>query len=185
MAKTKKISLYYLITKQEVKPPPTVALERKEAWLNTIQALLKTKETKMIRVTYELFNPEIQQMQRFFNGAVIEYYAIQNEDMLIGRPTRLMIDMYRETILDDVLGYDVKLIDRITRRRKSTADFWSTQEWNDFLATLYETHFEPQGYEFPNSEEYWRIAEKAGEEQTRTIVIKQLQDRLRRKLSTV
>lgn len=182
--RTKKIILYYRLDPKTVTAPPPQDLARKDEWLKEIQRTMKEKDTVIIRLTYEIFNPEIKQIMKFFNGPVVEYYAIQNEDMLKGRPSRTMIEMYRETILDEALGYDIQLVDKKVRRRKSTADFLETQKWSDFLETLRETQFEPQGYEFPDSEHYWGIAEKAGEEQAREVVIKQLQERLKAKLST-
>jgi hypothetical protein len=189
MAKTKKITLYYRVRRDEVTPPHKVALERKDGWIKSIQEEIPKSSkkdpdpNKIIRLTYEIFNPEILDIARFFNGPVVEYFAIQNEDMLEGRPGREMIKRYREQILDDCLGYDVEMVDRTVRRRKSTADFLTTQKWSDFLQTLEETHFAPEGYEFPDSESFWGIEAEHGYERAAEIAIKQLQERIRRKTS--
>jgi len=105
-------------------------------------------------------------------------------DMLDGRPDTETKKRARETLLYIALGYEVKLMGRKkVRARKSTADFTDTQEWNDFLQTLQETEFDPNGYEFPDSEEFWKLAEKYGYTKAHEISIEQLQKRLKKRLT--
>lgn len=139
----------------------------------------------MVRVTYELFNPEVIQQNRFFNGPVVDYFAIQSAEIRSGEVSRLTHNQYRETLLSDALGYEIELVGRKERRRKSTTDFKSVQRWHDFLETLRETVFEPNGYEFPDSEHFWELAKKHTYEQAKVIAIEQLQKRMVAKLSTV
>lgn len=179
MASTKKISLFYNLTRDDMFPPPAASMHRKEEWLKGIrQSIAKAGESRIVKVTYELFNPEVEQQRKFFNGPVVNYFAIQSSGITSGDVPRLMHDQYRETLLSDALGYEVKLIGRTERRRKSTADFISTQKWHDFLETLRETIFEPNGYEMPNSEAFWELSKKHGYEQAKTISIEQLQRRM-------
>lgn len=181
---TKKISLFYKITQQGVTDPPAASKVRKDEWLKVISRSIRKKdESRIVKVTYELFNPEIQRMQKFFNGPVVDYYAIQSQDIMTGEVARITHDMVRETLLSDVLGYEVQLVDRKERRRKSTSDFISTQKWYDFLEMLRETIFEPNGYEMPDSEAFWDLSKKHGYEQAKTISLEQLQSRIRSKLS--
>lgn len=183
--RTKKISLFYKLTDNEIFPPPHASLERKDAWLKGIQqSIPKAGEHRVVKVTYELFNPEVEQQRKFFNGPVVDYYAIQSAQILSGDVPRLTHDQYRETLLSDALGYQIELVGRSERRRKSTSDFTSTQRWHDFLETLKETIFEPNGYEMPDSEAFWEHAKKHGYDQAKVIAIEQLQRRMAAKLST-
>lgn len=153
-------------------------------WVKEVQrSISKVGVTRIIRLTYELFNPEVEQMRKFFNGPVVEYYAIQNEHLLKGPVPADMKERYRETILSELLGYEVQLIDRKEKRRKSSADFLSTQQWNDFLEKARETIFEPQGYEFPSSETFWGLAEKHGIGNAHRICREELQGRIRAKMA--
>ncbi len=173
---TKKISLFYQLSDSEIFPPPPANIARKDEWIKYQQrTIAKAGETRIIRVTYEVFNPEIEQQQKFFNGPVVDYYAIQNSEIMTADVPDILRKQTRETILSDVLGYDVQLLTRTERRRKSTTDFRSTQQWHDFLETLRETVFEPSGYRFPDSEEFWILAKKHGYEQSKTIAIESLQ----------
>lgn len=177
---TKSVTTYYKVTPTEIIPAPS----KKDEWLKEIQRGLKAGDFKVIRQTNELFNPEIKQQLKFFNGAVVEYYAIQSGEILEGEVPNDLKKRYRETLLSEALGYEVQLIDRTERRRKSTADFVKTQEWHDFLETLRETEFEPNGYEFPNSEEFAELEGKYGYEEAKRISREQLQHRVHAKLST-
>lgn len=159
-------------------------LERKEDWIKEIQKTIEADwKPKMIKVTYELFDPEIENMQKFFNGPVVEYYAIQSREELSAEVDPTLKKITRESILDEILGYEVQLVNKTVRRRKSTADFKNQQKWYDFLQTVKETLFEPNGYEFPNSEEYWNTAQKYSYDQAKTIAIEDLLKRVSAKLS--
>lgn len=177
--RTKKISLYYQVSSSEIFPPPGPALSRKESWIKEVQRTIsKEAELRMIKVTYEVFNPDVERQRKFFNGPVVDYYAIQNEHITSGEVPRGMHDRYRETILAEALGYEVELVGRKERRRKSSADFNSTQQWNDFLEGLRETIFEPNGYEMPESEVFWEMSKKYGEEQAQKIALEELQRKI-------
>lgn len=183
--RTKKISLFYKVSDSEIFAPDAQALRRKEAWVKETQRTISNVgEIRIIRVTYELFNPEVLQQQRFFNDSIIDYFAIQNGNILMGKVPKIIHDRYRETILSESLGYEVELVNGIERRRTSTKDFTNTQQWNDFFELLRETIFEPQGYEMPNSDEFWKIAEKYGYEKAKKISIDQLQKRIAAKTKT-
>lgn len=181
--KTKKITLYYSVSTRAVTPPGPGELQRKEQWIRELQASVEADwKPKMIRVTYELYNPEVDQQRKFLNGPVIEYWIIQSQEIMQGDVTPGVKKKGRETLLDKALGYDVELIDRTARRRKSTSDFLETQQWHDFLEMLRETEFEPNGYEFPNSEDFWKMAEAYGYEKAKAVSIEQLQARMRARL---
>jgi len=183
--RTKKITLYYRVTTRQVIQPGPGEMERKESWLRILQSQVKSDwEPKTVRVTYEEYNPETDRQRKFFNGPVVEYWIIQMSDRLSGEVTSHEKKIGRETLLDKALGYEVELMDRKVRRRRSTTDFEDVQQWHDFLEELKETEFDPNGYEFPDSEYFWKMADAYGYEKAKDEAIKGLQKRLSAKLST-
>lgn len=180
--KTHRVALFYEVTQTEVKPPAVREMERKDRWIKEVQKTVEADwKPQYIKVTYEVHNPEIERQRRFFNGTCVKYYAIQNENMLIGTPDTETLKKYRETILDEMLGYDLALVNRTVRRRKSTSDFKSVQAWNKFLNTLEETIFDSAGYEFPDSKEFWELVKEHGYEQAERISIEKLQALMKHK----
>ncbi len=186
---TKSVTLYFKINPKEIIEPPRESMVRKQEWIKEIQKTIPSAwESKIIKVTYSLHNPEIEQQSKFFNGTVVDYYAIQSQDILSGDIPQITRQQAREQLLDSVLGYDVVMLTKTTRRRKSSADFINTQQWNDFLESLRETEFEPNGYKFPDSEAFWKLAKEHGFDQAKEISIEQLRKRMISKnsdLSTV
>ena len=174
--KTKSISLFYIATPTEIKPPAIKDLEIKDRFVKGVQQSVESEwKPKIIKVTYEEHNPDIDKQCRFFNGTCVKYYAIQNEDMFSGQPNTEMLKMYRKDILDQMLGYDVHLTNRVIRERKSTTEFKSVKAWDKFLKTLEETLFESAGYYFPDSEEFWKLDSQYGYDEAERISIENLQ----------
>lgn len=183
--KTKSITLYHKITQSEIQDPPLADIARKDAWLKEIQKTIPSDwEYEMIRVTYEIFNPHIQDIQRFFNGTVVMYYCIQNEDMVTGEPSREMLMQYREEMLDELLGYDYKTVNKVIRKRKSTTDLKTVQAWNNLVKLAQETLFENAGYDFPDSEQFWELVKKIGYDQAKVESRKRLQINLAKRHET-
>ena len=182
--RTKSITLFYKATQQEIVNPPIKDLERKERWIQEVQNSVEADYKPItIKVKYELFNPEVLDQIKFFNGTVIMYYAIQNEEMLGKIPDRAMLDDYRELILDEMLGYDLRVIKKTIRKRKSCSDFKTVQAWNNFLKKLEEDMFENSGYDFPDSEEFWELEAEVGYEEAKKISIQNLQNRLAKRIN--
>ena len=181
--RTSRITLFYNITQTEVIPPAVRELERKDRWIKSVQATVEADyKPKIIKTTYELFDPETERQRRFFNGTCVKYYAIQNMDMTVGVPSNEVIKQYREELLDEVLGYDLALVHRTVRRRKSTSDFKTVQAWNKFLGLLEENIFDTAGYEFPDSKEFWDLVKQHGYEEAEQISIERLQTNIKAKL---
>lgn len=179
----KTIKLYYELTKDKIHPPEKEALDRKDKWIEQKQKEVEAEwKPKKIRVTYEEVNKEVAKMRKFFNGPVLEYWVIQQADMLDELPTRSQLDRARETLLSEALGYEVELWDRTEKRRRSTSDFIEEQEWYDFLETLRETEFEPNGYEFPDSNKFWDLVKQVGYTKAKEEQISRLQKRVSKKL---
>lgn len=183
MAKTKSITLAYKLTQTEIIPPSPLEVARKDEWIKSLQQTVEAPyKPLVIKVAYTVFNPETEEQRRFFEGACVEYYAIQNQDMTEGRPSRELIRQYREEILDEMRGYDYKTANKVIRRRKSTTDFKTVQAWHTFLQTLEETLFESAGYEFPDSKHFWELVKAHGHDQAKEIVVKQLQERMKKRI---
>lgn len=182
--KTKSVTLFYKLTQKEIIPPPQKELARKDEWLKSVQNMVEADyEPLIIKVVYEMYNPEVIKQQRFFNGTCVKYYAIQNMDMIEGTPDSKTMERYREEMLDEMLGYDFKTVNKVLRKRKSTSDFKTVQAWNTFLQTLEETLFENAGFDFPNSKEFWELAERYGYDSAEEIVIKKLQDKIKKRIT--
>jgi len=180
--RTTHITLFYKITQNEVIPPALTEMERKDRWIKECQKTVEADyQPKIIKVIYELYDPAIEDMRRFFNGVCVLYYTIQNEDMTVGVPSNEMLKQYREDLLDEMLGYDYHGVKKIHRMRKSTTDFKSVQAWNKFLKMLEETVFDHAGFEFPNSEEFWKMVGLHGYEEAKKVSIQQLQAKLLKK----
>ncbi len=180
--RTSRITLFYQLTQTGIIPPVHVEIERKDNWIKEIQKTIEADwKPRIIKVIYEMFNPEIEKQRRFFEGAVIDYYAIQNSDILKGSPDTETHKKYREEILDEMLGYDFRTVNKIIRKRKSTTDFKTVQKWNTFLQTLEETLFDSAGYIFPDSENFWELTKKYGYDQAKRISIETLQAKLKKK----
>lgn len=176
---TQEIVLFYNLTQTEVRPPEAREIERKERWIKTMQRTVEAEwKPKIVKVTYKVFDPEIERQRRFFEGPVVKYYAIQNEDIVKAQPGTELLRRYRIDILDQMLGYDVHLHNRIIRERKSTTDFKDVQAWNKFLNTMEETIFAAAGYEFPDSKEFWDLVKKHGYEEAERISVEALQKKL-------
>lgn len=180
--RTAKIVLFYNVTQKEIVPPALKELQRKEEWLKAVQSSVEAEwKPKIVRCTYEMFDPEVQNQMRFFNGTCIDYFAIQDMDLLDREPSSDETKKYREEILDEMLGYDFQAAHRLIRKRESTADFKTVQKWNTFLNTLEETIFDAHGYEFPDSKRFWELEKENGYDKAKSISIKQLQERLKKR----
>lgn len=176
---TKKLTLYYSATQSKVIPPSSADIQRKDNWVKSIQATSKSEsEPELIKVTYELYSPEIHNQMRFFNGTVVPYYVIQNDDVFEGEPERERVDMYREEMLDQLIGYDYKTVNKVIRRRPSTTELKTVQAWNNLLQLCKETLFDSSGYTFPDTEEFWKLTKEIGYDNAREESIKRLQRNL-------
>jgi len=180
----KKIELFYKLTQDSIISPYQEAIARKDKFIADIQKTVQAEyEPKIIKVTYELVNPEIEKQRRFFHTA-IKFYAIQNEDMFEEEPSYELLRKYREELLDELLGYDVVLVTKTLRKRESTKDFKNVQQWNDLIRLFEETVFEKAGYYFPDSKKFWTLIEdeNMSYEQADRIIKQRLQKTIKARL---
>lgn len=174
---TKSFSLFYKITQNAITPPNDDDIKRKDEWIKAAQRTVRADwEPKFIKVTYEIVEQEVLNLQRFFSVCVL-YYAIQNED---GRePDYKLLAQYREMILDEALGYNLALAPRgkhapkVIRKRRSTTEF-DVPQWTKFLKTIEETMFQEAGFDFPDSKVFWELAKAHGYEDAKRISVESL-----------
>lgn len=182
MAKTGKIELIYTLTQTKVQPPSMKETARKDAWIKELQATVEADwKPLLVKVTYAMFNPEIEQLRKFFHTCV-KYFAIQNMDMVEGTPDSKTLDKWREELLDELIGYDFQTVNKVIRKRPSTADYKETQPWLTLLNNFEETIFDSHGYEFPDSKVFWESVKVHGYEKAQDIAIKQLQERMKKRI---
>lgn len=181
MAKTQKLTLIAKITNREYFEPRQSEIERKDAWIREQQRTTLTGSFKLIKVEYSLYDPEIENMHKFFEGAIIPYYAIQTREILSGNPDSHILKECREELLEGILGYDVRMANIMKRERGSITDFKEVQQWLTFVNVIKEEFFDPNGYEFPDSDKFHEMAIQYGRDEARAISIRQLQVSLNRK----
>lgn len=180
--KTKSLTLVYTITKDKIIPPPLKETERKDEWIKGLQRTIEADwKPLQVRVLYRLVNPEVENLRRFFHTCV-KFFAIQDMDMIEGDPDSKTLEKYREEVLDELLGYDYQTVNKVLRRRTSTADYKDTQPWLTLLKNLEETLFDSHGYEFPESEAFWELVKRHGYDQAQEISIKALQNKMSKKI---
>lgn len=181
---TKSITLFYKLTQSKVINPPIRDLETKDRWIGEVQKTVEADwKPVIVKVQYTIFNPEIERQSRFFNGTVVKYYAIQNQNMYDSLPTNDLLKRYREEILDELLGYDEHLVSRVVRKRKSTTTYKTVSAWNKLLKLAEETLFDNAGYDFPDSKEFWELVKEHGYDEAERISIERLQKTIKSKLT--
>lgn len=181
MSKTNKIELIYTLTQQAVQPPPMREMKRKDDWIKAIQGTVEADwKPKLVKVSYELHDPEVTQLRRFFHTCV-KYFAIQDMDMTEGEPDSATCARYREELLDELLGFDFQTVNKVLRKRPSTETYKTTQPWLTLLKNFEETIFDSHGYEFPDSTAFWEKAKAYGYEKAQEMSIKQLQARMKKR----
>jgi hypothetical protein len=179
--RTKSITLLYQVTQKEIFPPAAKDLARKENWLEEVKHSVEADyKPLLVKVHYEIFNPEVDQLRAFFHVCVL-YYCMQNLELTDREPTNEELRDYRSDLLDEMLGYDVKTARRVIRERKSTADLKTTTAWLKLLNELEETLFFDAGYEFPDSKEFWENVKKYGHARTKAMAIEHLQAVIKRR----
>lgn len=178
---TKEIKLYYALTRDRILPPGPGELDRKEKWIEAMQMNLEDGEVQDIEVAYKKSNRKVRAQKRFFEGPVVEYWTIQATEKELTPELRRL---GRTTLLDKTLGYDVPTLTGKIRERESTTNFVETQQWHDFLKTIQETEFEPNGYEYPDSDHFNRLKSIHGYSKAKKIIAEELINRINKKLST-
>lgn len=182
--KTTSIQLFYKLTPTEIMPPIARELERKEEWIKAQQAGVAAEwESKIVKVEYSIFDPAIEDQRAFFNGTIIDYYAIQSREMMEALPDTSLLRRCREEILMEILKYDPLVAKVLGKKRASTTEFREVQAWNTFIKTVEEEIFEKGGYLFPVTKEYWDLVEKVGHDEARRISIEKIRNYMKSKFT--
>ena len=161
------------------------AMKRKALqWWNMLKRKATMLRPIIVKITYEIIDPDVVNQRKFFEGPVVEYYAVQNEGKPVGWRK---LELYRELLLDEALGYDLLLPNGVVRRkRKSTREFKTTTAWHKFLERV-KGLFEQAGYEFPDSDEFNELVKEYKEagyswekarEKARETIIKKLYEKV-------
>lgn len=107
------------------------------------------KKNEKVRIAITDDEPIGTQKRRFFEGAVVPYFAVQH--FINGAP--MSNDEARKTLIYE---FNIDFVIKLDGTKKRTAG--STTKFNDegfrvFLERI-ENYFKQNGYEYPSSEEY-------------------------------
>ena len=126
-------------------------LQEKEAGSYfTLEDILKVKEG------------ELENMQRFFRGAVVPYYAMQSRDVWESTlKSKLLSECTKEIKLAvGFVKYDHT--GHITDEVNSMTTFERVKDLNEFLHTIEEVCFNDQGYIYPDSKHFKELENQKG-----------------------
>lgn len=117
---------------------------------------------------------ELENMQRFFRGAVIPYYAMQSrnawgEDLSSG-----IIDDATDEVKREVGFFKYDHSGHITDEVNSMANFERVKDLNEFLHQVEDVCFKDQGYIFPDSKHFKELVKLKGREAAQRQVLQEL-----------
>jgi len=154
---TKKIVNYYQVNPDGKWNRNLRAKERKTELRITAErdAIAKGRPI-MIREVFEVIDGEIDKLRCFFEGAVTDYYHAQSRETPMFTSSELTND--RDSMLEECFGYSVPMPGGEKKEyRQSSTEWRSVQDWNDRLAVIKETLFDPNDWVFPDSEIFWKL----------------------------
>ncbi len=148
----------------------TVFLERQKDRLqekdageySTLEDSLKVKEG------------ELENMQRFFRGAVMPYYAMQSRNVWGETPSSKLLDECTKEVKREVGFMKYDHTGHLTDEVNSMANFERVKDLNEFLHTIEETCFKDQGYIFPDSKHFKDLLKLKGREAAQRQVLQEL-----------
>ena len=133
--------------------------EIQKNWWNRVKKSVKSEwEPVLVRGTFEVLDEEVEKLRKFFEGAIVPYYAIQNEGGEVGSET---VKLYRELLWKEILGFELELPDgSILHKRKSSKTLKKVQDWLDKIEELKVEIFDKNGYIFPDSKKRAEAVER-------------------------
>lgn len=148
----------------------TVFIERQQGRLQekeagdyfTLEDSLKVKEG------------ELENMQRFFRGAVVPYYAMQSRNVWGEDLSSGLIDDCTEEIKREVGFFKYDHTGHITDEVNSMATFERVKDLNEFLNTIEDACFKDQGYIFPDSKHFKDLVKLKGRDAAQRQVLQEL-----------
>lgn len=161
----KKNSIVPINARLEVLTHQDILKEKKE-FIEKQQGKIQSDwDERFLIATYEIYDPESQDQEGFFESGVVHAYALNChcEDLIQKgfQPHYKTFEdselrLYREDLLEKVYGYDVTLPSgKVLRKRHSTSgNRGNVAKMHRMLEEVREIGFEADGYIFPDAEEY-------------------------------
>lgn len=188
ITKTNIRSLYYLDRDTDIDAlvDEMLKVKRSEAivFLKRQQDRLQEKDaTKYFTLedSLKLKDGELENMMRFFRGAVVPYYIRQSRGVWTEKlPTPLVIECTDEIKRSvGFLKYDST--GHLTDEVNSLLTFEKVKDFNAFLTMIEEVCFEDLGYIFPDSEHFKKIEKAKGREAAQRQVFHELKEKIKNK----
>lgn len=181
-------SLYFLDRDTDVDNLVEEMLRVKRAELKVFLQRQKTNLQEKDAGTYytiedvaKLKDGELENMQRFFRGAVVPYYARQSRD--IWTPVISQKDIIDAT--DEIktrvgfLKYDHT--GHLTDEVNSMSTFQRVKDLNEFLKAVEEVCFDDEGYIFPDSKHFKDLEKEKGRHVAQRQVFNELHQKVKNK----
>lgn len=146
-------------------------LQEKEAGeYFTLEDILRVKEG------------ELENMNRFFRGAVVPYYTMQSRNIWGETPSSKLLAECTEEIKREVGFMKYDHTGHITDEVNSMTTFERVKDLNDFLHTIKEVCFNDQGYIFPDSKHFKELVKAKGREAAQRQVLQELYQEYKNRL---
>lgn len=181
-------NLYYLDQKTDIgKLVDSMTKYKKQELVDFLEAKQNKLQSKEVGEYYTLEDTvkikdgELENMQRFFRGAVVPYYVRQE------------YDLWDETIPADYLQKGTKEIKKqvgfmrydhtghMTDEVNSMLTFRKVEEMNEFLAMVESVCFEDRSNIFPNSDYFKELEDKKGRTAAKRQVFLELKEKTKNK----
>jgi len=117
---------------------------------------------------------ELENMQRFFRGAVIPYYAMQSRNAWGKDLSSAILDDCTDEVKREVGFFKYDHTGHLTDEVNSMANFERVKDLNEFLNTIEEVCFKDQGYIFPDSKHFKDLVRQKGRDAAQRQVLQEL-----------
>ncbi|MCK4609448.1 MAG: hypothetical protein KAT71_08195 [Gammaproteobacteria bacterium] len=154
----KKITIYYTVGVDGTisKPVATIAKRLADFWAFAKRMAREGMQEGIVRAEYMMVWGDVLRRRKFFEGAIVPYYAIQTLERM---PAPDEIRQFRLQILKELLGYSytqpkgLNGAGELKEDRVSTTAF-NEQQWDDFFEVIDHTLFAPNGFMYPDRAVY-------------------------------
>lgn len=135
----------------------------------TLEDILKTKEG------------ELENMQRFFRGAVVPYYARQKHNIWTEKIDSSYLDDATNDIKRSVGFMKYDHTGHQTDEVNSMSTFEKVKDLNEWLKAVEEVCFDDNVYIFPNSKHFKALCHQKGKDIAQRQIIKELHEKIKNK----
>lgn len=188
ITKTNIRSLYYLDRDTDIDSlvDEMLKVKRSEAivFLKRQQDRLQEKDaTKYFTLedSLKLKDGELENMMRFFRGAVVPYYIRQSRWIWRSPLTTLLVKECTEEIKRSVGFLKYNSSGHITDEVNSLLTFEKVKDFNAFLTMIEEVCFEDHAYIFPDSEHFKKLEKAKGRDAAQRQVLQELEEKIKNK----